>query len=80
MESTATQDAHFDDSQAGDFSGGPFLFDVEKPLLFGEVFHIALEQSQSDKAFPMRVTVSQTNYNPNSPNWYAITFSEEYSG
>lgn len=28
----------------------------------------------------MRVTVSQTNYDPSNPNWYAVTFSEEYSG
>jgi hypothetical protein len=30
----------------------------------------------------MRVTVKQKNYDPNlvHPNWYSITFSEEFTG
>ena len=37
MESTA----QYDDSLSSDFVTGPFNFEIEKPLLFGEVFHIA---------------------------------------
>ena len=30
---------------AADYDTGPFLFDIAKPLMFGEVFHIATQQS-----------------------------------
>lgn len=63
-----------------DFGTGPFLFEIDNPLMFGEVFHITPQQGAAGQNFPMRVTVRQKNYDASNPNWYAITFSEEYTG
>jgi hypothetical protein len=33
------------DTQQDDFGTGPFLFDIDNPLKFGEIFHIALQNN-----------------------------------
>ena len=78
---SAPQELHNSASGTIVYGTGPYTFDVDCPLLFGEVFHIQLEEENCiGKVFPMRVTVTQKNYNQKNPNWYSVCFSEEYTG
>ena len=72
---------HEEVTERGKFESGPFHFTISSPQKYGEVFHIQLEnESCVGETFPMRVTVVQGESGEQSPNWYSITFSEEYTG
>ena len=62
------------------YSTGPFSFKIDNPLMFGEVFHIQQQESHSGTVFPMRITLQQLKYKADNPNWFSISFSEEYAG
>ena len=57
MDSGTTNELQGSAENLADYDTGPFLFDIPNPLMFGEVFHIATQQSEAGKNFPMRVTV-----------------------